>query len=93
MMTRKWSVLTAGFFLALACAVVLQRLPGAAHPPIFFSLKSIPFRLENAEEETRHLPATMAGGVAIFDYNKDGRPDIFFANGANLSTLKKDDAA
>ena len=32
----------------------------------------------------------MAGGVAVFDYNKDGRPDIFFANGANLATLKKD---
>ncbi len=33
----------------------------------------------------------MAGGVAILDYNKDGRPDIFFTNGANLATLKKDD--
>jgi hypothetical protein len=32
----------------------------------------------------------MAGGVAVFDYNKDGRPDIFFTNGANLATLKKD---
>jgi hypothetical protein len=33
----------------------------------------------------------MAGGVAVFDYNRDGRPDIFFANGANIATLKKDD--
>jgi hypothetical protein len=33
----------------------------------------------------------MAGGVAIFDYNRDGRPDIFFTNGANIATLKKDD--
>lgn len=32
----------------------------------------------------------MAGGVAVFDYNRDGRPDIFFTNGANLITLKKD---
>lgn len=32
----------------------------------------------------------MAGGVAIFDYDKDGWPDIFFTNGANISTLKKD---
>jgi hypothetical protein len=32
------------------------------------------------------VPATMAGGVAVFDYNKDGRPDIFFTNGANLAT-------
>lgn len=33
----------------------------------------------------------MAGGVAVFDYNKDGRPDIFFTNGASIQTLKKDD--
>jgi len=32
----------------------------------------------------------MAGGVAAFDYNNDGRPDIFFTNGANIATLKKD---
>ena len=32
----------------------------------------------------------MAGGVAVFDYNRDGRPDIFFTNGANLATLTKD---
>ena len=33
----------------------------------------------------------MAGGVAVFDYNGDGRPDIFFTNGANIASLKKDD--
>ncbi|MBV9265906.1 MAG: CRTAC1 family protein [Acidobacteriaceae bacterium] len=32
----------------------------------------------------------MAGGVAIFDYNRDGRPDIYFVNGANIATLQKD---
>jgi len=32
----------------------------------------------------------MAGGVAVFDYNGDGRPDIFFTNGANIATLRKD---
>lgn len=37
-----------------------------------------------------HVPATMSGGVAAFDYNKDGRPDIFLTNGANMITLKKD---
>jgi hypothetical protein len=33
----------------------------------------------------------MPGGVAIFDYNGDGRPDIFFTNGADIATLKKND--
>ena len=58
--------------------------------PIHFSFQAIPFRLENDETPIRHVPAAMAGGVAILDYNKDGRPDIFFTNGANLATLKKD---
>ena len=31
----------------------------------------------------------MAGGIAVFDYNGDGRPDIFFTNGADIATLKK----
>jgi hypothetical protein len=32
---------------------------------------------------------TMAGGLAIFDYNNDGRPDVFFTNGAEVPSLKK----
>jgi hypothetical protein len=62
-----------------------------ASPRIRFSLQSLPFRLETDETlRTSHTPATMAGGVAVFDYNKDGRADIFFTNGANIATLKKD---
>jgi hypothetical protein len=57
---------------------------------IQFVPESIAFHLEPDETTRRHVPATMAGGVAVFDYNKDGRPDIFFTNGANLGTLKKD---
>ncbi|MGA3201336.1 MAG: CRTAC1 family protein [Bryobacteraceae bacterium] len=91
-MHRKSWAAGGGVLLALLSAAIVPRLPAdAARSPIFFALKSLPFRLENAETESRHLPATMAGGVAIFDYNKDGRPDIFFTNGANLATLKKDE--
>jgi hypothetical protein len=60
-------------------------------PRIRFALEGLPFRLETDETlAAPHAPATMAGGVGVFDYNKDGRPDIFFTNGANISTLKKD---
>ena len=31
----------------------------------------------------------MAGGVAVFDYDRDGKPDIFFTNGADINSLKK----
>jgi enediyne biosynthesis protein E4 len=58
---------------------------------IRFIPATIRFHLETDETTTRHVPATMAGGVAVFDYNKDGRPDIFFTNGANLETLRKDE--
>ena len=65
----------------------------AATSKIKFTLQSLPFRVETDETmKAPHAPATMAGGVAVFDYNKDGRPDIFFTNGANIETLKKDDA-
>ncbi len=33
---------------------------------------------------------TMAGGLAVFDYNGDGLPDIFFTNGAAGDALHKE---
>lgn len=80
----------------LALLVLLSRfapLIGQETPAakIRFSPTSLGFRLETDETAIRHVPATMAGGVAVFDYNKDGRPDIFFTNGANIRTLQKDD--
>jgi hypothetical protein len=75
--------------LIIASLFALQAAPTPASP-IRFSFQPIPFHLENDETPQRHVPAAMAGGVAILDYNKDGRPDIFFTNGANLATLKKD---
>jgi hypothetical protein len=81
-------------FAAATLAVAAAALLTAASPnkaKIHFTPASIPFHLETDETPTRHSPATMAGGVAVFDYNKDGRPDIFFTNGANIQTLQKDD--
>ena len=58
--------------------------------PIHFSPRLIGFALDSNETPQRHAPETMAGGVAVFDYDRDGKPDIFFSNGANVDTLKKD---
>ena len=76
--------------ILVAALIILPHLAGGLPSPIKFELLPIAFRLENGEATARHVPATMAGGVAVFDYNKDGRPDIFFTNGANLETLRKD---
>jgi len=58
--------------------------------PIQFSYQAIDFKLDNSETPERHAPETMAGGVAVFDYNNDGRLDIYFTNGADIRSLKKD---
>src|SRR5437660_955885 len=57
--------------------------------PVHFTYQPIPFQLDSSETPERHAPETMAGGVAVFDYNNDGKLDIFFTNGADIKTLKK----
>jgi hypothetical protein len=65
-------------------------LPESQQCPIHFAFHPIAFSLDSDETPQRHAPETMAGGVAVFDYDRDGYPDIFFTNGADIITLKKD---
>ena len=91
-LTRRQALAILGgslFPLALSSRALPQLVASASR--IRFELLTLPFRVETDESlKTPHTPSTMAGGVAVFDYNNDGRPDIFFTNGANISTLKKD---
>jgi hypothetical protein len=64
-------------------------LPQTAASPIRFAYQPIDFTLDSCETPERHAPETMAGGVAVFDYNNDGALDIFFTNGADIRSLKK----
>ncbi len=62
-------------------------------PPIRFVEQAagagLNFVLENNPTETKHLIETMAGGLAVLDYDGDGRPDLFFTNGAEVPSLQK----
>jgi enediyne biosynthesis protein E4 len=44
----------------------------------------IHFRQQASPTSKKYLVETMGSGVALFDYDNDGRLDIFFANGARL---------
>ena len=51
----------------------------------------IPYITNNSFAGRKYFPQPMCGGVAIFDFDNDGRQDIFFTNGARLPDLKKTD--
>jgi len=53
----------------------------------------IRYRTNNNYTGRKYFPQPMCGGVAIFDYDQDGRQDIFLTNGAKLPELKKSDAS
>ena len=81
-----------GLLGASGAAALLWKLPASALPsraPIHFVFQPIDFSLDSCETPERHAPETMAGGVAVFDYDNDGNLDIFFTNGADITTLRK----
>jgi hypothetical protein len=94
-MTRPGDCIAAGAFMLLCggAAVLFsqQKAPIAesSNAPIHFTPRPMAFSLDSCETPERHVPETMAGGVAVFDYNNDGNLDIFFTNGADIESLKK----
>jgi hypothetical protein len=44
----------------------------------------IRFVVDNSVTRARHLIETMIAGVGVFDYDNDGKPDIYFVNGARI---------
>jgi enediyne biosynthesis protein E4 len=49
----------------------------------------IAFRLQNSPTPEKHQIETMPGGVAVLDYDRDGRMDIYFTNGAKSPSLRR----
>jgi hypothetical protein len=73
--------------IACGCAVLL--LLGAAPPADvrFVDVTQevgIDFTHHNSPTSEKYLIETMGGGVALLDYDNDGRLDVFLTNGARL---------
>lgn len=56
---------------------------------IEFRVHELPFAQASGEGPRKYMPGTMGGGVVAFDFDGDGRKDLFFANGAELPSLTK----
>jgi hypothetical protein len=53
----------------------------------------IDFQHESSATSNKYLIETMGGGVALLDYDNDGRLDIFFTNGAKIDDPMPDGKA
>lgn len=62
--------------------------PGEKSGPIWFAEKThdsgITFKVETGSKEKLYLVETIGQGVMLFDYDRDGDLDLYFANGGEL---------
>jgi hypothetical protein len=52
----------------------------------------VQFVHQQSATSEKYYAESVPGGLAVFDYNGDGRPDIFFTNGAQTPSLEKSSA-
>src|SRR4051812_19442679 len=73
---------------ALPCGALLVLAMAPSDQEVQFTdvtgTSGIDFKHENSPTSNKYLLETMGGGVALLDYDDDGRLDVFFTNGARL---------
>jgi hypothetical protein len=81
--------------VAVAWTAVVLAAPVSA--PIHFTdiapRSRISYKSNNNFTGRKYFPQPMCGGIAIFDFDKDGKYDIFFTNGAKLPEMKRVDSS
>ncbi|HLY15640.1 MAG TPA: CRTAC1 family protein [Bryobacteraceae bacterium] len=87
--------LTQSFFnwQVLLALVQLAALAGVVLEPITFqevaASAGVHFTNDGSPSPAKHNPEFLVAGVAVFDYDGDGYPDIYFVNGAAIPSLVK----
>ncbi len=93
-MTREPVLLAAGALAIWLLALLPARPDQPATQPGFVDVaprSKILYKSNNSFTGRKYFPQPMCGGVAAFDFDNDGKMDIFFTNGAKLPELKKTD--
>ena len=78
-------------FIGFACVVCLCAFARERRPHFtnIAPRSKFSYVTNNDLSPRKYFVQPIAGGVAIFDFDNDGKMDIFFTNGAKLPELKK----
>jgi hypothetical protein len=83
-----------GIALALVAAAALAQRAGV-EPPLFKDIRAeagIGFQHHSAPEK-KFIVESMSGGIAAFDYDNDGRVDLYFVDSLTVDTANDPKAA
>jgi enediyne biosynthesis protein E4 len=83
--------LSCGAALLFVCCLSIAATPTEVQFTDITEQSRVDFMQENSATSNKYLIETMGGGVALLDYDNDGRLDIFFINGALLQDPMPDD--
>jgi hypothetical protein len=88
-------ILALGCVAGLAAQVAARAAQTASSPASRVHLTNVAARAglkfvyQHSPTPEKHFVESVPGGVAVMDFNSDGRPDIFFTNGAKTPSLDK----
>ncbi|HKD09924.1 MAG TPA: CRTAC1 family protein [Bryobacteraceae bacterium] len=75
--------------IILGLASVSMAPPARVRFENIVASSGISFVLDNDATPQKHQIETMIAGTAVFDYNNDGLPDLYFVNGAAVAGMDK----